>query len=184
MEAGTLVPHRLKVRLGSNEFDGEGDKETVKEQYEMWLKAVTAIPQQHAPQANSARNSQTVTTNDSSKITSTNSEVVEALWNRAYKRDGEKLSLNVLPGTQSQTADAILLLIYGYQKLMNKDSVTSVDLMEGAKQSGLRIVRIDKNIPVSYVAYINRGGTRKGTRYSLNNRGLAVAQNLLEGLFE
>jgi hypothetical protein len=56
--------------------------------------------------------------------------------------------------------------------------------MESAKQSGLRIDRVNRNLPKAHQQFLITGGTGKGARYSLNNRGMAYAQELLEGMFE
>jgi hypothetical protein len=176
METATLVPHRLKVRLGPHEFDGEGEKETVKEQYEMWLQAITAMPNA------GERRGANATPNTANKIEEVDDEV-EALWNRAYKRSDNSVSLNVLPQTKAPNPDAILLLIYGFHALLKQEFAKATDLMDAAKQSGLRIDRVDR-LPSDYNALIIKGGNGKGSRYSLNNRGLARAQELLEQMFE
>ena len=102
----------------------------------------------------------------------------------AYLRKDNKLSLHVLPKTKNSVADSLVLLIYGFQKLLGLEAVSSIALMEAAKQSGLRIDRVDRNIPVEHGKLVIRGGQGKGTRYSVNNRGAAYAQELLEKLFE
>jgi hypothetical protein len=94
------------------------------------------------------------------------------------------LSLLVMPQTQTVNADSIILLIYGYQKLLKRDAVNSTELMESAKWSGLRIDRIDRSLVNGHAAFIVKGGSRKGSRYSLNNRGMLYAQELLEKMFD
>lgn len=109
---------------------------------------------------------------------------IEHVWDRAYKRKDNRLSLITLPSTSTQKADAIILLMYGFQTLFSHEAVSCMDLMDAAKQSGLRIDRIDRNLPMAYRAYYNRGGSGKGTRYSLNNVGLRHAQTILEKMYE
>src|SRR5581483_5610022 len=114
---------------------------------------------------------------------STNEEPF-AQWSRAYRQDGDRLSLHGLPQGKTQNADAIVLLIHGYHELLKRESIPSTELMNAAKQSGLRIDRIDRSIPSSHNAYLIKGGNGKGSRYSLNNRGRAYAQELLDQMFE
>lgn len=109
---------------------------------------------------------------------------VEGNWDRVFKRTDDQLSLLLLPNGKFRNADSIVLLIYGYQKLYGQNGVPVTSLMEAAKQSGLRIDRVNRNLPKSHQQFLITGGTGKGARYSLNNRGMAYAQELLEGMFE
>jgi hypothetical protein len=84
-----------------------------------------------------------------------------------------------LPRTEEVNADAIVLLLYGYLQLCDTDTVGSAELLAMAKKSGVRIDRIDRTI-ADHLMYINKGGSRRGCRYSLNNQGKAYAQQLLE----
>jgi hypothetical protein len=178
MESTTGTPYRLKVRLGSHEFEAEGTEEVVKDQFALFLTAAQSatvnVPE--TPSAHSSKSEGASTLGEADDI--------ERLWNRAFKRKEDQLSLHGLPETKSQNADSLVLLIYGYHELLKQDSVQSTTLMDAAKQSGLRIDRIDRNIPTAYNQYVIRGGNGKGSRYSLNNRGLAYAQSLLEDMYE
>jgi len=183
MQATEAVPYRLKVRIGRNQFVAEGTVEQVNEWYAQFLAASESHADresndaaQHALRGRKAEVSDDTATEDDGDI--------EAAWNRVYWRNGEKLSLHVLPTTKTQNADAIVLLLFGFQVLLERDSVRATELMESAKQSGLRIDRILKRMPVSHKAFINRGGNGKGTRYSLNNRGRAHAQGMLDRMFD
>jgi hypothetical protein len=177
-----VSPYRLKVRFGNNEFEAEGNESSVREQFASFLEFANT-----AGTGSTIGHTNGVERNGSEGAQEHQSDAdadIEGLWGRAYKRQGDQLSLHVLPQTKFQNPDALLLLLYGYQTLMRLDSVKSTDLMESAKQSGLRIDRIDRNLPRSHMAFVIKGGNGKGSRYSLNNRGLAHAQEMLEALFE
>ncbi|HMO83654.1 MAG TPA: hypothetical protein PKC18_01905 [Lacipirellulaceae bacterium] len=170
MSEYTLSAYRLKVRVGESEFEAEGPEETVKSQFEMFLTAVSA--------GKNGKSSASPRTGEGS-----DDLMSDGTWGRFYKLEGEfDVSLKVLPSTDNSNADALVLLLYGYLMLRKVDTVGSTDLLAMAKKSGLRIDRIDRNIPVAFGRYLNRGGTRKGCRYSLNNQGQMYAQNLLETL--
>lgn len=186
MEAVKAGSYRLKVRLGSHEFEADGPEEVVREQFAIFLQAANSLGAA-APSPRSNSQSESGQGNGEQGRAGESEEGngdVESMWNRAYKRNGDRLSLHVLPQTKTQNADAILLLLYGYQTILKQESVKTTDAMDAAKQSGLRIDRIDRNLPASHNALVIRGGNGKGTRYSLNNRGLAYAQELLEQMFE
>lgn len=182
MEA-TQAPYKLRSKIGINEFDADGPEKVVKEQYQLFLQAIAGQPQPPFQQQNGSAAGSNGHASASSDAPPSD-EVIEAIWNRAYLRKDNKLSLHVLPKTKTVVADGLVLLIYGFQKLLGLEAVGSIALMEAAKQSGLRIDRIDRNIPVEHMKLVIRGGQGKGTRYSVNNRGAAYAQELLEKLFE
>jgi hypothetical protein len=174
MSVDTLNAYRLKVRVGDSEFDAEGPEETVKSQFELFLSAVNGRPHKAPVNGTSPKNGDLPLGTDADPIG-------EGTWNRFYKLEGEDgVSLKVLPQTANFNGDALILLLFGFLHLKSLDTVSSGDLLAMAKKSGLRIDRIDRSLSGELNQYINRGGSRKGTRYSLNNRGQSYAQGLLE----
>jgi hypothetical protein len=185
MEATLAPPYTLKIRLGNAEFDGCGPEESIRADYILFLEAHKicfsgngSVASQGTAPAAASGTQQSAPTDDSW------TDPLEAAWDRAYLRKDGKLSLHVLPTGKSANSDALLLLIYGFQSLLGLDAVPSVGLMDAAQQSGLRIDRVERNLTPDHRKLIIKGGNGKGTRYSLNNRGLKVAQELLERLFD
>ena len=88
-----------------------------------------------------------------------------------------------LPKTEDPDADALLLLVYGYQELRPNDyPVSGVRLMQSAKQSGLHQVdRIDRTID-AHTQFVNSAGSRRGKKYSLNNQGSLKAKELIKNV--
>jgi hypothetical protein len=180
METTAVGSYRLKVRLGAHEFDAEGEKDSVNEQFALFLQAVNSVPAQSEAKVNGKASRK----DDDNEIRTEDFAATEAILNRAFKAKDEQLSLNVLPQSKFVNADSIMLLLYGYQEILKKDSVQSTDLMDSAKQSGLRIDRLDRALPADYLQFVIKGGSGKGTRYSLNNRGLQYSQEQLERMFD
>lgn len=185
MEAIAQTPFRLKTRIGAHEFDAEGPEAAVKEQFSLFVQAINSA----APEMPSkSKVISTVVHDDVDAVDDRDGPVdddaVDAIWNRVYKRDDGKVSLLVLPQTSTPNPDSIILLIYGFQTLLKQEAVNSTDLMDAAKWSGLRIDRIDRNLTNGHASLIVKGGSRKGSRYSLNNRGMTYAQELLEKMFD
>lgn len=175
MSTAMQQAHRLKVQLGPHGFEAEGTEEVVNAQYSLFLKAIET--------AGAIQDKKTEVPSDGNSKSRQESggSIEDATWGRFFLREGDSdVSLKVLPNTDSPNPDAIVLLLYGYLELCNQDTVASAPLLAMAKKSGLRIDRIDRNIPTSYSRYINKGGSRRGSRYSLNNQGKAYAQQLLE----
>jgi hypothetical protein len=178
--------HRMDVKLADNSFTVEGREEKCDEQFQRFIDAAVAIAQANAsqPRPESKRLPSSTVTPASAGAEGDGGAGIEHTWDRAYKRKDNRLSLIALPSTTSQRADALILLMYGFQTLLDQDAVSCMDLMDAAKQSGLRIDRVDRNLPTAYGAYYLRGGSGKGTRYSLNNVGLRHAQDVLEKMYD
>lgn len=166
--------YRLKLKLGQAEFEAEGPVDQVKEHYQEFLTLVSKV-------------GSNLKLNESSSVPnggSNESDPIETSWDRVYMRTEDKLSLNIIPDTKFSNGDSILLIIYGYQKLFEKDGVGSQAIMEAAKQSGLRIDRVARSLTSDQSKLVLMGGSGKGARYSLNNRGFQYVESLIEEMFD
>ncbi len=172
-------PHRLRVRLGNAEFDAEGDEATVKEQYKMFLDAVQRAPNIDQPVT---RPQQEPAENFSEDPAIATTGLGQPDLERVFTTTQGVISLRVLPQGKTKDADALLLLLYGIQKLKHEHDALGTQIMKAARQSGLRIDRVDRVISTHRDFYI-RGGRRRGARYSLNNQGIAKAEKILEEMF-
>jgi hypothetical protein len=170
MVAEVQQSYRLKVRVGGAEFEAEGPESTVKGDYDLFLCALKYAPESSEKPAQNGNHKR-----------SEAGSIEQNTWDRFYVMEGEEhVSLNILPPSENPNADAIVLLLYGYLNLRKVDAVPATSLLAMAKKSGLRIDRIDRNLPDEYNRYVSKGGTRKGARYGLNNQGRLYAQKLLE----
>ncbi|MBS0187495.1 MAG: hypothetical protein JSS51_05470 [Planctomycetes bacterium] len=173
--------HSIRVKLGASEFEATGTKESVDEQYKLFLEAIKA---QSAPAAvAAAAGAAGEKTPPAGSDPAASDGVPDEIINRAFSIEGDSVSLNVLPSSENRDADTILLLLWGYQKLRGMNAVGATPLAASARKSGLAIDRIDRVVaPVRQ--YYQTGGQRKGMRYSLNNPGRAYAGRMLRGLFQ
>lgn len=92
-------------------------------------------------------------------------------------RDDEIVTLKLLPNGPDGTADAMLLLLYGYRRLKKQDHVLATELFRAAELSGVFLRRPAKE-PVRNSRFVIRGGQRKGSHYSLNGAGVAMAKEI------
>jgi hypothetical protein len=172
--------YKLKVRVRGSEFEAEGPEELVREQFQAFLQIANASNPQ-GKEEDSARTNR----DEERRNGSSGPDPVNKQWDRAFAVDADQCaSLLVLPASKNAISDAIILLIYGNQIIGSIDAVQSARLMTAAQQSGLRIDRIDRNLSAEHRRYVIKGGNRKGSRYSLNNRGRVYAQQLLETMFD
>lgn len=168
-------PHKIRVRIGENEFEASGPEELVKEQFERWLAAIQALSGQAAKPTATNKPS-----DDSSGAADVppGGELDSELIGRAFLLTNDVVSLRMLPRTEAVQSDALLLLLLGYATLRNETMVLGTQLTRAAKQSGLGVDRVDRALS-RYDALLLKGGARKGSRYGLNNQGRARAQELL-----
>ena len=157
------TPHKLNTKIGEHEFNAEGREEVVLKLYEMWLEAIAGQrgPGKPAPGK------------DEQPPDKAGSPNLSAIFR---KDDDSIVSLLVLP---PDTADAVLLLMYGFQVVGEEDPVTVTRLMKGVKQSGIKTDRVDRALSAHADKY-QKGGVRRAGKYRLNNVGVSYAMGVLK----
>lgn len=187
---------KLQVRFGDAEFSAEGEGSLVNAQYDRFLAALAARPANtatsaavtaaiHSPErapggAQQVAGSLASEPGDLGISALEGSELSAALLDRAYRREKDGVvSLLVMP---KETADAILLTIYGFTRLGSEATVTTVLLMKGLKQGGISIPRIDRALGDLEGQFITKVGRKRGTRYGLTNRGARRAESIIKDL--
>jgi hypothetical protein len=183
---------RLKIKLGNAEFEAEGSPASVKERFEQFLALIEKQPA-------AAPHNTTITPDTGPLVTDSVPPTVQAtaatlsgdgivtvsedVLSRVFRRDDDVVSLLALPKGDSPDADALIALLYAFQRLLNKSHVTGVTLMTAARQSGVSIPRID-TVLKSKADLVMAAGARRGRRYSLNNRGNVYAETLVRRMIE
>lgn len=171
--------HRMKVKIGVNEFEAEGEQSLVKEQYADFLMAVKLAPPAAAalsPQSPPKPNT------PSEENRWRDSKIPASMLDRIFRK-GEPLSLLATPKSEKANADSLLVLIYGLTELRGEQAVTGTALRKSASKSGVNVSRIGETLN-AHADLIQAGGERKGRRYSLNNRGIAEAERLIQTMVE
>lgn len=169
--------HKIQIKLGDSEFLAEGSEKAVQGQYELFLKALAALP---ASPPGKNKN-----VNGDGRPLMPESEIDQAYLDRVFLRDEETggVSLRILPRTDKNNADALIVLLYGYRVLSERHDVTSGDLLGSARLSGLTFGRLDHTIK-THQSLITEGGLRRGKKYGLNNQGVNHAEKTIRGMFE
>ncbi len=169
--------HRIHVRLGRAEFEAEGEQGVVNEQFKMFLEALSRTQDVDTIEKPEPSESESTLTDDNSE----SADPPDSLTHRVFLFERNLVSLRVLPNGKTSDEDSILLLLLVHFRLRNEHGVSGIQLMKDAKQSGLSIDRIDRVI-APHRDFYHRGGTRKGTRYSLNNQGVTKAEQILQSM--
>lgn len=170
--------HRIKIKLGNAEFEAEGSPELVKKQYADFMAAVANLPKA-ASETPAEPNSNEAKPDGNDAISS---RLPKAIVDRVFRWD-DPLSLMDTPKTDNAEADALLVLVYGHTELRGKPDVTGAALVKSASKTGLNVDRISRTLDARR-DFVRSSGVKKGTRYSLNNRGITEAERLIKTMVE
>jgi hypothetical protein len=188
-----MKPFKLAVRVGSHIFRGEGEEATVQRNFDRFMQLMelnhstsqNAVPFAEQPEE----------------------EEDDRFHQRIFRLTNEgTVSLRHLPTTRDRQFDALVLLLYGYIvakatfKTVFKDeapadnggencptsdhSVTSAELLTGAKRSGLECDRVDKVFFGRPETYVLQVGRKRGTRYMLTKAGRDHALKIINEMLE
>ena len=197
-----VAAYKLHVRVGNAEFKAIGREEAVKDQFDLFMGVVGSIPgaisngsngqfKKPAPLSGApAESGLPEGYHDQFEGEETPAEsngsvpsITKELLDRAFRIEGNSVSLRVLPHGKNADADALLLLVYGYHALRGQNEVGAHALTASARQSGVALARIDRTLG-RMKTYIMRGGRAAGTRYTITNQGILAGEKMLADLFK
>jgi hypothetical protein len=170
--------HKLRVKIGQDEFEAEGEPEWLNTQLGTW-KELISKPPMIAGESQVKHRLGEEREGESRKETPT-PQIAKVL---SVDKNQKSVSLRVHPTGDQREADAILLLLFGYRDLLNSDEVLVPRIKESMAQSGIRVDRVDRAIaPHQKAGFVLKGGTGKGGKYRLTNTGDARARELIATL--
>jgi len=170
---------RVQMKIGDAEFIAEGSEESVNRQYQLFLNALAA--RGAAPAAAPMSDDPPPPPPPPPGNGANGATVPATILHHAFITNANGISLRALPTTDDSVTDTILMLLYGYRVLNERLDVSAGDLTEAVRASGIQTTRIDRIIGRSTL--IRRAGSKRGTRYSLNNLGITRAQTLLREMY-
>ncbi len=169
----TNQTQKLKIQIGDAVFEADGPTEIVEQQFQAFILLLQNQPKQPKTKEELGAGSGNGISNETQPIS-------EAVLNKVFCNEGDYVSLSASP---SGPADALLVLLYGFDRILDVPKVTGVTMMKAARKSGVQIPRIDKYMNES-AEFVLTGGAKRGKRYSLNNRGIAHAEKVIRALIE
>ena len=176
--------HKLIVKSPAGvEFNYEGSETTLKELFKQWL-ALNGNGRSQVNNSDLPPKAARVSTDKPQQTphpNSGNAALNASLMERIYEENDGHVSLKVLP---KDPTDAVIILLYGYNKLVKQTVVSGIELSRAARKSGVQIK--DRIYPILQPAekYITTAGGRSGSKYGLNNPGLQYAEELLQQLLK
>lgn len=170
--------YKLRVKIGSHEFEAEGPPKDVKAQFEAWKELIGSLPIATGSEAGGKLPPYVTEVKTREGYT--------APWDIFRVDDKRKLvTLRVHPSGENKDADAALLTLYGYKQALQQDEVPVTKLKESMEVSGLRPERIDRTLGVHMkTGLIMKTGRAKGGKYRLTNTGFNSADAMARSLFE
>lgn len=168
--------HRLKIKVGSHEFEAEGDKGTVMAQFESWKKLIESFSQRTLSSG----------AQDHHEHREKKQEIPEELA-PLFETDQKRglVTLRALPEGEGKHSDALLLVLYGYRRLRAQDEVLVTKIKSALETSGPAPGRIDRVAePYQKDGYLVKRGARNASKYRLTNKGIAKAEELARHLLE
>ena len=177
---------RLKMKIGEAEFEADVPENKVQPMYAQFLFLLerrgqsVAQPIAAGAEAHKLEPDIETTFRFGSSTEPLRSETFDqALLTRVFDlREDGAVTLKMLPNGPDKNADAMLLLLYGYRRLKNEECVLATELFRAAEWSGVALRRPAKEF-VRNGRFLIRGGQRKGSHYSLNSQGLAMAKEIV-----
>jgi len=158
---------RIKIRLGEREFEIEGSAESVERQFEAF-KWLIAPPPDPTP------------VKEPLPEPPTPALAVERVpLERIMRIRGAIISLSV----SSKVHDAVLVILLGQRIYRQNDNVSGIEVMEGLRDSGIRVPRVDLLLSrYARLGIVVAMGQHRRRRYRLSTAGVEQAQQIAHRL--
>ncbi len=165
---------KIRMKIGTHEFEAEGPAETVKEQLEAFRSLLSTGEAIVKTIASPAQPESSAKTGDPTHVS----------LERIMRVQGRIVSLTAIPASEG---DAALLVLLGNKDMRNNEAVTGMEIGDGLAQSGRPVSRVDRVMEkLKEEAFVMKSGYRRGVKYRLSNSGhtkaLAVARELIASL--
>lgn len=166
---------KIRLKIGSNEFEAEGPAELVKEQFEAFKQIISLSQDKKRGEQSADFSNSLVNQSDIERLPVLRLEKIMNV-------DGRIVSLTALPATAE---DASLLIMLGHTELKQNAAVTAQEIGDGLKQSGRPVPRVDRVMESALQhAYVLKTGVKRSTRYRLTNQGLVHARQIASELLQ
>jgi hypothetical protein len=154
---------KLKIKIGEHEFEAEGPTEVVQAQFAAFKELIGTVRPTPTEIEPSLTNQYVAASN-------------QLALDRILKEDGRVVSLTA----RCESVDeAVLLILFGQKELRSNQEATGAELMDGLKQSGYRLARVDSLMnKLTNSGDVITLGVHRGRRYKLTNAGVAKAREI------
>jgi hypothetical protein len=165
--------YRLKIKVGEHEFEAEGPADVVQAQFESFKSLIAALP------TTTVANKSVALPQKEAENTVSANESAFAL-DKITRIEDRVVSLTARP---DNLEDALLLLLLGQRTFRANDSVTGGEVLNGLRQSGITVGRVDWRLDkLAGEGQIIKVGSGRASRYRLTNQGMNKAQGIARNL--
>lgn len=158
---------QLRLNVGEHEFEADGPAEIVQAQFAAWCALIAPAPAlttQPEPQPAGHPTEKPADPGPG------------ASFDSIMKRNGRLVSLTA---RGDSVRGELMLLLLGQKELRGNVAVSGAELVEGLRQTGRTVTRIDYELDkMGHAGDVIITGQGRGRRYRLTNTGLMHAQDL------
>jgi hypothetical protein len=161
--------YKLKIKIGDHEFEAEGPADVVQNQFAMFKELLgSGAAKRELAEEPKQRTEQLGT------------DPKRPAFDKIMRSEGRVISLTVHP---ESIDEAILLVLLGQRHYRQNDSVTGGEIIDGLRQSGHTVNRVDYQLDkLATEGTVIKVGTGRASRYRLTNKGLAKAEEIANSL--
>jgi hypothetical protein len=163
--------YKLRIKIGDHEFDAEGPADVVQDQFAAFKEMIATLPTQSRQPQEQERD----------KEQNSTSQLPHLPLEKIIKVEGRVVSLTA----RCESVDeAVMLILLGQKEFRNNQEVTGAEIMDGLKQSGYLLGRVDLVLDkLSKEGSTIIIGVHRARRYRLTNVGhskaLSIAKEVL-----
>jgi hypothetical protein len=177
-----MEPFKLRIKIGSHEFEAEGEQESVERQFALWRELIASSP---APQPDKLPSPPPEETpkapagDKAAEVVVPQAPVTDtAVYRKIFMADGPVVYLTVLPTGEQAEANAALLILLGQRDLLGQDMVTGGRVLQGLERSGMNVERADRVFSAHIPHNVLRVGQHRAVKYRMTHPGLSAATTL------
>lgn len=181
-----MATQRLKVKIGSHEFDDEGESEIVQSNYQLFLEAIKRA--EPTPAAVLATPQAVIPSNGALPPSQVTDQETDLLFD-AGRGAGILALLQQVPSDQGkikQLADSMLLILYGFKKKMGLSNVPTTSLTKSLEMSSVgEVVNLNRAYDLLNAEGLAlKSGSGKGTKYVITPKGERKSETTIKELIK
>jgi hypothetical protein len=175
--------NKIKIQIGDFHLETEGSEEAIEKRLSVFKELVEIASKAGVSAEHSSRRSHSTESKDGSeKQGSAGRSEPSSPLRRLFRVDDRVITLEAMPNGGSRDGDAFLLLLLGHKIMRGESLVLVSDLLQGLKNSGVSVDRIDTVTAIVASELWNKVGQRRAGKFRLTVPGEKKAREMAETL--